>query len=428
MTTIAVSAAAGRKINVISAFAAGVVIITLGNASFASKVVKHGVDSSSMYYYVSAPHLNEAALVWSVGCSFIFIGYEMFAKRSFPSLSIIVDSPRALRNIFWVSIGLCMLRLSGTFIDLNFISGGVQKLFALSSIMSVLLFARLWGKQGTLLYRNYAMGICAALATVALFQGFLRIDLATPFIVFFGGYFIGLGSIRYLFSYRVIPMAVVVIAFSTVFGNLGANRSHFIDTFTNPVEEVAPSYTISSTQNSDRNSLLIRGGNIAQISNVCKLVERNGHYNGEASAPLIFAFIPRVLWPEKPTIEIGAWFALEIGVAAISAQTGRANNSINMSIPGQFFLDFGWIGVALGCLFFGAVLAMFWNAAEFNGSPYNVMGVLWGGYLLFYAILGIGADLQIFITFCSTYLTIFIVKKIYTSLYAHSQRRPAMEG
>lgn len=426
-TFAAVSAAQGEKINVISAFAAGVVIITLGNASFTYNVVKYGVDMSSMYYYVSAKHLNEAGMIWSIGVTFVFIGYHLFQKRSFPSLRVIVHDPKVLDVIFRVSVAMCTMTFTGNFVNLGFLSGGLQKLLALSNVMSLLLFARLWGKEESVKYRNYAIIICFYLVVIALFQGFLRVELATPFIIFFGGYFIGKGSIRTLFTYRFVPVAAVVVIFSTVFGNLGTNRSHFIDVFTRDAPVSGPSYTYSNTANSDRGSLLIRGANIAQISNVCKLVERNGFYGGEASLPLAFAFIPRAVWPDKPNIELGSWFALEIGQAIISAQTGRSNNSVNMSIPGELYLDFGWFGVVIGCLLFGAVMALFWNAADFHVSAYNVMGVLWGGYLLFYAILGIGADLQIFITFTSTYLTVLVVKKIISAYYARTQRRPAME-
>jgi hypothetical protein len=142
------------------------------------------------------------------------------------------------------------------------------------------------------------------------------------------------------------------------------------------------------------------------------LVEKNGLYLGQASAPLVAALVPRFLWPDKPQIQLGAWFALEIGAASISSTSGRANNSINMTIPGELYLDFGWFGVVVGGILFGGLVGLFWNAAKFNDSAYNILGALWGGYLLLFALFGIGADLQIIVTLLSTYIIFLVIKKL----------------
>jgi hypothetical protein len=168
-----------------------------------------------------------------------------------------------------------------------------------------------------------------------------------------------------------------------------------------------------------------RSANIAQLTNVIGLVKTNGYYGGAVSSPLIAAFIPRFLWPDKPTIQLGAWFAVQIGMATIG-DAGRANNSINMSVPGELYLDFGWIGVVLGCLLFGGIVALFWNAAGFYQSPYNLSGTLWGGYLLHYALLGIGSDLQIIVSLVSTYLVFLFLKIIFRQNESVSHR-PALE-
>ena len=98
-----------------------------------------------------------------------------------------------------------------------------------------------------------------------------------------------------------------------------------------------------------------------------------------------------------------------------------------MTIPGEFYLDFGWIGLVIGCLFFGGLLAMFWNAARFMESPYNLSGTLWGGYLLLYALGGIGADLQIVVSLVSTYIVFLIIKKI-AQRNENTRFRAALEG
>jgi len=117
-----------------------------------------------------------------------------------------------------------------------------------------------------------------------------------------------------------------------------------------------------------------------------------------------------VLWPDKPLIQIGAWFALEIGIGS-KTSLGTANNSINMTVAGELYLDFGWIGVILGSLLFGAFLAILWNSTRFYSSVYNITGTIFGGYLIILAT-GSYADLQVLVTLLSTYLIFLFIKKI----------------
>jgi hypothetical protein len=376
-----------------------------------------------MYRYNVVRFVGESAGLWAIGMTFMFIGYEMFSKRSFTKVGINIENPKIINLIFQIAVLFGVLNVTGNMVNLGFLSGGIQKILSLFGEMSLLFFTRLWGIDDNKKYRNYGIVICALQIMFALFIGYLRIQLITPLIIFWGGYFIGKGNIRYIFSYRAFPPIAALVVFFSVFGNLGSYRSHFIDAFTGAQqEEESPGYTIEAVQNSDRGSALIRSSNIAPISNIYELVDRNGFYNGQASLPLAVAVIPRALWPEKPTIELGTWFALEIGAASISSVTGRANNSINMTIPGELYLDFGWIGVALGCMLCGALLACFWNSSQFTDSPYNIVGTMWGGYLLVICLLGLGADLQIFITFTSTYLAFLILKKTIGN-YANTERR-----
>ncbi len=179
-----------------------------------------------------------------------------------------------------------------------------------------------------------------------------------------GGYFLGLGKLKYVFSYRVIPFLLTLILFSQLFKQLGSNRSHFIDALYNSERTNGNSNSPDETspEEKDKGALTDRLSNIAQITNVVKLTEANGFYYGKASTPLVTALVPRVLWPGKPTIRLGAWFAVEIGQAYVNPE-GLINNSINMTIPGELYLDFGWIGIVVGCFLFGSLLAMFWNAS-----------------------------------------------------------------
>lgn len=406
-----------RGIYVMSTFNIGTMLITFSNLSYINTIYTFGLSEDSMYKYIVLEYISEGTLIWAVGNASIFLGYELFHRNSLPPISVEIKNVKILDGYFKFIIGFALLSFSGSVINLSFISGGIQKVLGLFSVMGILFYARLWGKLGVEKYRNYAIFLAIMQTINALYNSFLRIDLLTPTLIYYGGYFIGKNNLKSVFSNKIVVPIVILVVFSQFFNTLAGNRAHFIDTFKNlnTENESYNSYADLSIEKNERGGVLERSSNIAQITNVVNLVEKNGLYLGQASAPLVAALIPRFLWPDKPQIQLGAWFAVEIGAATISSATGRANNSINMTIPGQLFLDFGWIGVVLGGIFFGGLVALFWNASKFNESAFNIVGALWGGYLLLFALFGIGADLQIIVTLTSTYIIFFIIKKIANS-------------
>jgi hypothetical protein len=401
-----------RGLHIMTTYYIGVIITTFANLYHIYSINIHGVNEFSMYAYIVPQYIDDAISVWAIGNTFIFIGYDLFANKGFPSILVDITTEKNITKLYNFILIFSFLSLTGSIANFAAITGGIQKVLSLLNIMGILYFARLWAVDGNIKFRNHAIVLCALQTLVALYTSYLRLELLTPTISFFGGYFIGKGSLKYIYSYRAMPVIVILFIFSLFFNSLSGNRSHFITTFTGGDESIASSSGISTAiEEEDRGNVIDRVSNVAQITNVISLVETKGHYNGVASFPLLAAFVPRVLWPDKPQVQLGVWFALEIGVATISA-SGRANNSVNMTIPGELFLDFGWIGLGIGGILFGGLLALFWNAAKFNESAYNISGALWGGYLLLYSLYGVGADLQIVVSLTSTYLVLLLFKKI----------------
>lgn len=64
------------------------------------------------------------------------------------------------------------------------------------------------------------------------------------------------------------------------------------------------------------------------------------------------AFVPRILWPAKPEITIGQWVTDTYGSGPIiESNTGP-------SLLGDFFLNYGYLGILAGMLLYGASLRM----------------------------------------------------------------------
>lgn len=355
--------------------------------------------------YLLPQYIDEAAQLWCISITLTIMGYHWAINKSFPVIGFDLKKVSILQTIFWVLFALNALNILGLGINLR--GGIILKLVGLLNSVAVLFFARLWTRQNNKQYRNYSLTLYFLQTYLALTTAFLRFDLILPTGCLFLGFFIGKGEIRYIFTYRVIPFLLILGFYSSVFKSLQANRSNFISVIVSDREDDAD----VSDEKKNSGALLARSSNVAQMTNIISLVKRNGFYEGRASQPLLAALIPRALWPDKPAIALGQWFALAVTGSEKNAR-GGSTNSINMTIPGELYLDFGWIGVVIGSILFGALIPPLWNSSRFYSSELNLAGTVFGGYLFILAIAGFGGDLQIVITLMSTYLGLYILEKI----------------
>jgi hypothetical protein len=72
--------------------------------------------------------------------------------------------------------------------------------------------------------------------------------------------------------------------------------------------------------------------------------------NGRTLALFFVAFVPRLLWPEKPTIPIGEYIT-EAYVSGPGSNTATAPTQL-----GEYFINFGYPGIVGGMLLFGVML------------------------------------------------------------------------
>lgn len=389
--------------------------ITTALATIGNMVVERNVElgGNVSYAYMVKRYVPDANLIWCIGCAFIFIGYEVFSNYSYPKIDFRLSKVNAKR-FFTVTLLLSIL-YPFLYKYLSFL-GSLSKLIYLSGTVGILFFSRLWAVEKSVQYRLYVVLLFIVQTYVAIRTSYLRFELVVPAIVLFMGFIVGKGKLKSIISNEMMPFIVVFILFINMFDTLGKYRSDFYEYFATEYldDKVQTELDYSDISSDERmesidliedeetqQSLIERISVVAQVSNIVQLTEDKGFYDGLASAPLITALIPRIFWPEKPAIRMGAWFAVEIGVAI--NDYGAINNSINMTIPGEMYLDFGWFGVVLGCIAFGGLISMFWNSLNFYESPYNILGTLIGGYILLFSFYGPAGDMQILVTYMSVY-------------------------
>lgn len=90
-------------------------------------------------------------------------------------------------------------------------------------------------------------------------------------------------------------------------------------------------------------------------SSVEQIVSRSGvdiaFQQGRTIEPLLYIFIPRVLWPDKPNSSMaGQVFNQEFKISA------SKNTYISTSQVGELYWNYGWTGLVTGMLLIGAVM------------------------------------------------------------------------
>ena len=91
-------------------------------------------------------------------------------------------------------------------------------------------------------------------------------------------------------------------------------------------------------------------------------VEENGFRHGETMEYATYAFIPRLLWPDKPGVTRGGWFATYLG---FSDGVNRIT-SIGITAAGELYWNFGLLGVTLGMSLIGVMIGGLWHMASAN--------------------------------------------------------------
>lgn len=93
-----------------------------------------------------------------------------------------------------------------------------------------------------------------------------------------------------------------------------------------------------------------------------------------------------------------------------------------MTIPGELYLNFSWLGIVAGCALVGALLSLGWRAAEAWAPGANPWGSALGFFLLYCGAV-VTIDLQIVVTMIAAYL-VFLAAAAWTRATQARRIRP----
>ncbi len=108
---------------------------------------------------------------------------------------------------------------------------------------------------------------------------------------------------------------------------------------------------------------------------------------GESISSILFAPIPRELWPDKPDLRVGPHVA-----DVIFGSDSRSG--IPPGLIGEFFLNFGWIGIVGGMFAFGVVARLAFNRFQrYRGSQPDER-VLYGIFAVSFLLVALVTDVN----------------------------------
>lgn len=101
-------------------------------------------------------------------------------------------------------------------------------------------------------------------------------------------------------------------------------------------------------------------------------VREFGQRHGETMDYLLYAFVPRAIWPDKPIVSRGGWFHVYLGG---SSRVEDATTSLGQTAAGELLWNFGIPGVLLGLLASGLLFGWLWALAGVDprNSPLRML-------------------------------------------------------
>lgn len=386
----------------ITVFAFASALTALANAT---GLLAANTDARPRYFsYAADNYLLLASQLSLVGTVVTIFGFKLVSRM--PTARLAFRAMPAIRG----DLPDRLLIVAGPLVGLAAVAVHARSGFQLvGSIMSTVyllphICAFLLARAGTARRVRGALALALVVATAegvrALFLAYLRTDIASPFIALALGALLGARSLAPLRSRMFVPLYVFAALFVIYFGAFAQARGTAVGLDRlEAVTEGAPPNTPFNAQ--PHLSFWARLTNFNQLSQVGRIAAEDGYVHGQTLEYIGFVFIPRFLWHDKPIVQKGGWFAWRIGQAWIRPD-GRYSNAINMTVPGELFLNYGWFGVLTGSFVFGAFVALLWSRTGFWGKHSSAVGAAFG-YYLFWTSLSLAADLETVVTLIATY-------------------------
>jgi hypothetical protein len=139
--------------------------------------------------------------------------------------------------------------------------------------------------------------------------------------------------------------------------------THLINSFESVFSSSASFADELELYSNQLDNFLIREFEAVSTGFIVGEVRKDGYKWGDTMSYAMYAFIPRLLWPNKPILNRGAWFTAYLGGAA---RAEEATTSTGISAAGELYWNFGVPGMAVGMCGIGLLYGLLWRMAGAN--------------------------------------------------------------
>ena len=171
----------------------------------------------------------------------------------------------------------------------------------------------------------------------------------------------------------ILGLGLVVLYFGVLAPTLQNSRrellragegrlAHVINSFR--VFGLSDSNTESNNSLSDQaEAFLVRQFDPTPTGFLVGEVRKDGFQWGQTMQYAAYAFVPRIMWPDKPNVTRGAWFTMYLGA---SNRESESTSSTGITAVGELYWNFGTPGVVTGMLGIGLGYGLLWRMAGEN--------------------------------------------------------------
>ena len=231
---------------------------------------------------------------------------------------------------------------------------------------------RLVTYAGTAIF--FLLGIGSGSVAAAAFYGTIIVVAA----------WIGKGRLGVLWIAGIVCGAVLIVSLRGVteqyrkmawYQNEGADAIEGSGMFFELLQQRIASDGVEETVDKGFSTSAGRSANLDLFADVIRRTPDDVPYwGGETYLSLVGAFVPRFLWPDKPTKELGQAFGHRYGY--IGARDSRT--AVNLPILVEFYANFGMAGVAFGMFIVGIIYQLVEHAVNRPGQDdlYSLAGIV----------------------------------------------------
>lgn len=175
-------------------------------------------------------------------------------------------------------------------------------------------------------------------------------------------------ALALLFFYVAIVAPVVTASRRTPWTYGESHAERIIDTY------LDDSYRDAADIEEQVDAFLDRQFDPTPVGFLHREVERTGLRYGDTMDYLLYAFIPRTIWPDKPVVTRGGWFTLYLGQARTEREV---STSTGQSATGELYWNFGYPGVMFGMAFLGLLIGGLWRMARVRAHENALLFLLY---------------------------------------------------